>query len=346
MFLGWRFIVFLCISVMLAAGSTLKVRRASAEDAPAKSATSPAEDAPADEPAAATKYTLAYKFQPNQVMRFEVSHESEIKTHVKDETETVRNSSIAKRHFTVKAVDEKNNTADLELSIDWVHMLASFENPNRPKTAPVEFQSDDPNKHPEQFNAVLSTIGKPRATIRFSSTGAPVKVLEGALPPPPKATQQLADGPAAPPLTDATPETYFVPLPEGPVAVGDTWKERFDIFLADDQKNRARVTIQRSYKLAEVKGRQATIELWTAVLTPIKNPAIEAQLIQREISGRVIFDLDRGAVVSRESGLDKTVVEPFGARSSMRAKSMYREKLLDAEATADRRADDGAATTK
>jgi len=345
MFQGWRFIAFLSVCVILVVGSAAKLRRAAAEEAPAKPAASPAEEDTREEPPAVAKYKLAYQFVSDQVMHFEVAHESEIKTHVKDETETVRNSSTARRHFTVKAVDEKEGTADLELSIDWVYMLASFDNPDRPKTAPIEFQSDDPTKHPEQFNAVLATVGKPRATIRFSTTGVPLKVLDGALPPPPKVSPSPAGGPAAPPVADATPETYFVPLPEVPVAIGDTWKERFDIVLADDQKNRAKVTIQRSYKLAEVKGRQATIELWTAVLTPIKNPAIAAQLIQREISGKVILDLDRGAVVSRESSVDKTVVEPFGARSSMRAKSTYREKLLDDKATADRRANNGAATT-
>jgi hypothetical protein len=332
---------------MLAAGSTGRARPASAEDTPAKSPATPGEAAPAEEPPAAEKHTLAYKFQPGQVMRFEVSHETEITTHVKDETETVRNSSTARRHFNVKAVDEKTGEAELELSIDWVHMLASFENPNRPKTTPVEFQSDDPDKHPEQFNYILATVGKPRATIRFSPSGIPLKVLRGAVPPSPKSSQQLASGPTAPPLTDATPETYFVPLPEKPVAVGESWNERLDIVLQDNDKNRQKVTIQGKYTLAEVAGRQATIELRTAVLTPIQNPAIEGQLIQREISGKVVFDLDRGAVVSRELGVDKTVVGPFGSKSSMRARSKYREKLLvDDEATADRRADDGAATTK
>jgi hypothetical protein len=149
-----------------------------------------------------------------------------------------------------------------------------------------------------------------------------------------------------PPLTDATPETYFVPLPEGPVAIGDSWKDRFDIVLMDNEKNRVKVTIQQGYKLAEVTGRQATIELRTAVLTPIQNPAIEGQLIQREISGKVIFDLDRGAVISRESGVDRTVAGPFGPRTLMQAKSKYREKLVNDEATADRRAADSPETTK
>jgi len=343
---GWRLFGFLCVLATLALGASGGGRAVSAEDTPAESSPTPAQGAAAENPPAPAKYALAYKFLPDQVMRFEVSHETKITTHVKDETETVRNSSTAKRHFTVKKVDEKTGDADLELSIDWVHMLASFENPNRPKTAPVEFQSDDPNRHPEQFNTILSTVGKPRATIRFSPTGIPIKILEGELPPPPKSSQQLTTGPAAPPLADATPETYFVPLPEEPVAVGASWSERFDVVLQDNDKNRQKVTIQRKYTLAEVAGRQATIELRTAVLTPIQAPAIEGQLIQREISGKVIFDLDRGAVISRELAVDKTVAGPFGPRSLLQAKSKYREKLLDDEATADRRADDGAGTTK
>ena len=343
---GWRLFVFLCALVAFAVGPSPGARVAPAEDLPAKPAAGPADEAPAKEAPAPAKYLLAYKFQPGQVMRFEASHETEITTHVKDETETVRNSSKAKRHFTVKAVDEKTGDADLELSIDWVHMLASFDNPSRPKLAPVEFQSDDPAKHPEQFNYILATVGKPRATIRFSASGIPIKVLEGALPPPPKASQQLGTGPAAPPLADATPETYFVPLPEEPVAVGTSWKERFDLVLQDNEKNRQKVTVQRSYKLTEVAGRLATIELLTAVLTPIQNPAIEGQLIQREISGKVIFDIERGAVIARESGVDRTVAGPFGPRSLMQAKSKYREILVNDEATADRRADDGAETTK
>jgi hypothetical protein len=269
-------------------------------------------------------------------MHFEVSQESEIKTHVKEETETVRNSSKARRHFTVKAVDEQAGTADLELFIDWVHMLASFENPSRPKTEPIEFQSDDPEKHPKQFEDVLATVGKPRATIRFSTSGKPLKVLEGALPPPPAAANALAKGPVARPVADTTPETYFLPLPEAPVAVGESWKDLIDLLLYDNLKNPARVTIQRNYRLVEVKAGRATIELRTTVLTPVKNPSIAGQLIQREISGKIVFDLERGAVVMRESWVDNSVVGPFGERSSMQARSKHREKLLDDETTGER----------
>jgi len=141
---GWRLFGVLGVMATLAVGSSGVRRAASAEETPAKSSATPAEGVPAEESPAAAKYTLAYKFQPDQVMRFEVSQETEITTHVKDETETVRNSSTARRHFTVKAVDEKTGDADLELSIDWVHMLASFENPTARRPRRLNFRATIP----------------------------------------------------------------------------------------------------------------------------------------------------------------------------------------------------------
>jgi hypothetical protein len=301
-------------------------------DSPATPPPAPGTPAPAENPAA-EKYKLTYKFLPNQVMHYEVFNETEITTTVKDETETVTNSSESKRHYTVKAVDENTGAADLELSIDWVHMVASFQNPARTKTEPIEFQSDDPEKQPKQFQDVRATVGKPRATIRFSPAGKVVKVLKGAAPPPAKASKQLSQGPAAPPVTEASPETYFLPLPDEPVAVGTTWKERVDVLLRDDQKNLNKITIQQNLRLAEVTGRRATIELRTFVLTPVANPAIEGQLIQREVSGNLVFDIDRGVVLSRETSVDKTVIGAFGPKSSMQARSTYREKLVEDEST-------------
>jgi hypothetical protein len=285
--------------------------------------------AAASETPAAEKYKLAYKFQPNQVAHYEVSQETEIITHAKEETETARNSSKAKRHFKLVAVDEKTGEGDLELSIDWVHMLASFDNPARTKSQPVEFQSDDPEKHPKQFLDILEIIGKPRAVIRFSPAGKAVKVVRGALPPPPAAANQLAEGPAAPPAPDGSPESFFLPLPEHPVAVGEAWKDRFDVLVRDDKKNLEKITIQKSYKLSEIRAGQAIIDFRTTILTPVNNPAIAGQLIQRELSGKVVFDIERGLIVSRESGVDNTVIGPFGPNSSMRATSKYREKLVD-----------------
>ncbi len=124
------------------------------------------------------KYKLAFKFRPNQIVHQEVSHEFQLTTNKNQDSETVRNSSKSKRHYRVAAVDNKTGIADLEMTIDWVHMLASFDKNDGSTTEPIEFQSDDPHKHPKKFDQILASIGK-RAWLRFSPTGAPVKAPPG-----------------------------------------------------------------------------------------------------------------------------------------------------------------------
>jgi hypothetical protein len=339
MFSKWHCVAAMGVALAFTCDSRLVARAAD----PLPEAGVPPAAAESPDP---VKHLLAFKFQPGQILRYEVASESEITTHAKNETETVRNSSKARRHYRVTGVDEKSGDANLELSIDWVHMVAAFENPNRPKPPPVEFQSDDPQKHPRQFQEVLDTVGKPRAVIRFSPAGKPLEVVEGRPVKPPAYRNQLAQGSTAAPIHDTTPESYLLPLPENPVSIGETWKEQFDIVVRDSDKNLVRITIQRSYMLAEVKEGRALIEFRTTVLTPVKNPSIAGQLIQREIAGKAVFDMTRGLLVSREAAIDRTVHGPFGPGSSMHARSQYRETLSGDETIANEAGGDGTAAKK
>ncbi len=314
---GWRFVVVAGISLVLLGGLQITGRT---DDQPAKPRhlAAAGDSADASESPAPVKHTLVFKFHPDQILRYEVSNVTEITTHVKENTETVRNSSTTRRHYRVAKVDEKTGDANLELSIDWVRMVAVFENPDRKKTEPIEFQSDDPEKHPKQFQEVLDTVGKPRATIRFSPSGKPLEVVAGLPVKPPGAGNQPSPRPAAPPANDATPESYLLQLPEQPVTVGATWKDRYDVVVKDTENNRSRITIQRICTLAEVKDGRALIEFRTVILTPINNPAIAGQLIQREIAGKAVFDVARGLIVSQRRGRQR----PSLARSGRRARCM------------------------
>jgi hypothetical protein len=323
---GWRFVLVSCAAACILAALDCSVP--AAEDAqPAASGEAPAQPA--------EKHQLAFKFRLGQIVRQEISHESEIKTHKNQDTETAKNSSHLKRHYKVVAADEKTGAGDLELTIDWVHMRAEFETAGKTHP-PVEFQSDDPKKQPVQFGDVKASVGRSRATIRFSPTGAPVKVVSGTIPQLPSGPGSEAKGISGSPLSDGSLEAYLIPLPEKPVAVGESWKDPFDVILRDDAKNLVKVAIQRVYKLVEVKDGRAVIELRTAILSPITNGAVEAQLIQREISGKIVFDIEQGLIISRETNIDKTIVNAVGANSSMRAVSTYREKLVGVESIADR----------
>ncbi|HEY2250299.1 MAG TPA: hypothetical protein VGH74_04530 [Planctomycetaceae bacterium] len=337
---GWRFTAVFFASVGLTVIVVLRAGQTARADDPNQETTLPAAAvAPASPETAASpeKYKLIFKFRQNQIVHQEISHEFQLTTSKNQDSETVHNSSKSKRHYRVAAVDDKTGIADLEMIIDWVHMLASFDKNDGSTTDPIEFQSDDPSKQPKKFDHILASIGK-RAWLCFSPTGAPVKG-------PPAQTQagKTAAGAPSPSkaatsnVTDGTLEAYLFPLPEHAVGIGETWKEPFDVRVKDDEQNLVKIRLQRTYKLAQVKNGRAVIECRTFILTPIQNPAVAAQFIERESSGKIEFDIEQGMIISREWSVDKTIINAVGANSSMRAKSRYREKLLGSEATPDRR---------
>lgn len=269
----------------------------------------------------ADKVTLRYRFTPGQIVQYEVTHAGEITTQVAEVAETTRNKTKSRKHFRVAGV-APDGAGELELVIDWVRLEASFgDNP------PTVFQSDDPDKQPRAYDAVLQAIGKPQAVLRLSPVGQVLDLTrkDGK---PASGSSAASAGTKSTAGASSAPESYLVPLPENAVAVGDTWKERFELDVVTQDKLPLKVAMQRTYKLASVDKKQATIDFRTTILTPIEDPALAAQLIQRETSGKIVFDIDKGLIVSRTSAVDRTVVNPFGSKSSMRAASTYREEWI------------------
>jgi hypothetical protein len=291
--------------------------------------------------APAAKYKLEFKFRPNQVLRYEVFNEQEIATSARDETEIHRNTTTTKRHHRVAAVDDKTGAADLELSIDWVHMRATWDKRDGTTPIPIEFQTDDPDKQPEKFKHILATVGKPWATIRFRPTGAPLKVVSSAVQSGAGKTVATETG------ADGALEAHLIVLPDHPVAVGDSWHEKFDVITPDENKNRTRITIQRLYKLTAVDAGRATIDLKTVILSPVTSPAVASSLLLREVSGKIVFDVERGLIISKEWAVQNTVVNPIpGVSSLVKGSGRYTEKLIAEEEAPQRTARGGNAADR
>jgi hypothetical protein len=329
-------VTIVCVSISLAAETAF----AWADEQPSTPAV-PKTSTGTGEEAHAEKYKLEFKFPPKQILQYEVFDEQEISTTAREEIEIQRNTTKTKRHYRVAALDEKTGAADLEMSIDWVYMKALWDRKDGTRPKLVEFQSDDPDMHPEEFRYVLASVGKPWATIRFRTTGKPVKVVSSAM--------KSSDGKSLTSETgaDGALDAYLIVLPDHAVAIGEIWYEKFDTIAHDEYKNRARVTIQRSYKLTQVDAGRATIELKTAILSPITNPAIASQLLLREVAGKIKFDIERGQIISKEWTVQNTVVNPIpGVTSLMKGFGRYSEKLIAEEPAPERPAADANLTSQ
>ena len=128
-----------------------------------------------------------------------------------------------------------------------------------------------------------------------------------------------------------------IPLPERPVPVGHTWSFPQDIDVKLNTGGIKKVKARQAVTLESVKTGVATIRVATQILTPIDDPAIESQLIQRESSGTVRFDIDAGRVLSQQMDVDKHVVGFRGPASSLHYLTRFTEELLPSAERAARR---------
>lgn len=264
-------------------------------------------------PAEETSYLLRYKFQPDQSVHYDVRDVSELTTRHNAFVETAKNNSEVRRHFRVVSVNAQG-VATLELSLDRVKMTAQFG--NHPE---VKYDSTAKDVPPKQFREVHRAIGTVQARGEFSRTGQLLKVIPV--------------GPGAKEIADLSSNTQnpLVVFPEEPVKLQGAWKETLTVDVAVDRTLKRPVKLLRTYKLEKVEDGIAEISLQTVVITPVNDPALEAQLIQRTPGGVVRFDLEKGMLLSRKLTVEDSVIGAFGAQSSVAARSEHLEKLVTAE---------------
>jgi hypothetical protein len=176
----------------------------------------------------------------------------------------------------------------------------------------VRYNSLTDAEVPPGYEDVAAAVGKPLTIVTMNSRG---KIL--------KREEKRAQ-----PIGTSTQMT--IPMPEGPIAIGETWNCPVDIDVSLSEGGTKKIHTRQKFTLEKVVDGLATIAVDSQVLTPIHDPSIEAQLIQRMSAGTVKFDLAAGRVVSQQLDLDRHVIGFSGAASSMHYVTRFTEELLPA----------------
>jgi hypothetical protein len=132
------------------------------------------------------------------------------------------------------------------------------------------------------------------------------------------------------PASAETPE-LAIPLPERPVAVGESWRQPHQAMVRLENGATTTIRTQQVFTLASVKTGVATIEIANQVLTPVHSPEIEARLIEQYTRGTARFDIDAGRVLWQQSDLDHRVVGFHGPESCVHYLTRSTERLLPEE---------------
>ncbi|MFO0906651.1 MAG: hypothetical protein U0939_26845 [Pirellulales bacterium] len=290
-------------------GWTLGARLVMAEEKPASD--KPAEEKPASDSAdssanlsaklkAAARqatsdqtYLLTYRAEPGDQLRWKVVHLVTVDTKIRGSEQTAKTRSVSSKLWEVSNVDAEGN-------VTFVHKVEAVDMwQNVTGRQEVRYNSRTDETPPREYEGAAKSIGIPLATVTINKFGRVIK-RQSDLP-------QFNPG-----LGELT-----LPFPEKEVKVGARWHvpEEMRIRLEDGRVQR--VQTRQSYTLEKVETGVATIQVRTEVLTPVDDPKVHAQLVQRMTNGFVKFDLEAGRLLSRQMDLDETVVGFSGADSVM-----------------------------
>ncbi len=270
------------------------------------SATAPA-TADESDGAKAEKHLLRYQFKPGESVRWRVVHLAKVKTTVGGTTQTTESVSKSVKLWKITDVTEAGS-ATFEQFVEHLDMWNKISGRQE-----VTYNSNTDDEVPPGFANVADTVGKVLSLITLNDRGEVVGR---------KNELSATTNPSKGQLT--------MTLPEEPLAVGETWSFPYQMMIPTNNGTVVKVKTQQKYSLERVKNGVATIHMATVILTPIHDPAIEAQLIQRQTEGTIRFDVEAGRVLSQQMDLDKRVVGFAGKAdpSSLHYLTRFTEDLI------------------
>jgi hypothetical protein len=187
----------------------------------------------------------------------------------------------------------------------------------------VHFDSATDKSPPAEFTHVAASVGKVLASIKIDPQG---RILS-------RTNNQAQYNPGIGDLT-----VPFPPADRQPVKAGATWSISDELKMPLEDGTVKKIQTQQQYKLEKVEAGVATISVATIVLTPVNDPKIQSQLVQRLQRGTIKFDLDAGRLLYKQMDIDQQVFGFSGADSHMQYLARFTEEPVkeDVQAAANK----------
>ena len=253
------------------------------------------------------EYLLRYKFHVGDALRWTVVHRSQIHTSISGTAQTAETTTSSVKVWRVHEVKPNGQVVfdHMVESVDMRHRLTGRDE--------VHYNSLTDPVAPKGFEDVARAVGVPLALVTIDSQG---KLLQR--------KQNFVKAAVA------GQGEITIQLPDQPVAVGSHWTSLNNLDLPLSDGTTRRFKTMQSFKLQSVKTGVATISVSTQFMTPIQDPAVEAQVVQYETAGSVRFDIDAGQILARQIDIDRSVVGFRGEASSIRYIGRSTEDMLPA----------------
>jgi len=254
------------------------------------------------------KFLFQYQFKKGEIVRWDVEHRVHLETTVNGTTQRASTLSKSIKRWDVLETFPSGDFV-INHSVESVDMWQEMSGRAR-----VSYNSLKDKDAPSGFENVLSSLGNPLTHLKRAPNAELLdrKVLYA------KAGTAQAD-----------PGQQIIPLmPREAAPLGATWVLPFQMQLKLENNAVKLVKLREQFQLKQVLNNRALLTVETQILTPIQDPALESQLIQRAGRGEVQFDGNLGRVSSIQIDVDKVVVGFRGLGSSLRYTSRFAERLM------------------
>jgi hypothetical protein len=268
----------------------------------------------------APAYKLGYRFDKNEIVRTKVVHLATVETKIKGTAQETKSRSISTRAWRIRDVDAAGNiTFDnvVERLEMWNHVEGRQE---------VYYDSAKGEAPPAEFSGVAASVGKVLATIKIDPQG---RILS-------RSNNQPQFNPGIGDLT-----VPFPPADKQPLKAGASWSIADELRLTADDGTIKKVQTQQQYRLVKVEAGVATIAVETQILTPINDPKLQSQLVQRLQKGTIEFDVDAGRLLRKQMDIDQEVFGFSGADSHMQYLARFTEEPVKEEESRTARSEKG-----
>jgi hypothetical protein len=264
----------------------------------------------ADEAVPPGKHLLRYRFAMGDVLRYDVSHATNVRTTIDNSTQQAETQSKSVKVWKVTDVLPNGE-------MEFIHLVESVKMSNQVPDRPANtYDSRTDAKPPRGFEQAARAVGVPLSLVRIAADGS-VTHREEKHPQPPASPDM--------PITLA--------LPKEPIAVGEKWSQPYDVPAERQGGAKLQVRTRRVCQLEQVKNGVATINVEYQILTPV-DPFVRSQLVERLTQGTVRFDVERGRIIDQEHNVDKRILGFAGKASSMHFVARLTERLLPEEKVA------------
>ena len=256
----------------------------------------------------APAYSLAYKFAVGDEIRTKVVHLVTVETTIKGVNQTASTRSVSTKLWKIVRVEPTGNIV-FEHSVEDVNMWQNVTGREE-----VRYNSTADKTPPPGHEHIAASLGKVLSVITMDKSG---RILA-------RDDKQKQFNPGIGDLT--------IPFPAEPIKAGATWSIPNEVRVSLDDGTIKKVATRQQYKLDKVELGVATITVQTQVLTPVNDPKVQSQLVQRLQRGTIKFDLDAGRLIHKQMDLDESVYGFSGPDSHMQYLARFTEEPATAEA--------------